>query len=174
MANDSETGAEGDAKSRKIPARTVLTIVILLIAAGIGVFYFANNNPAPYLWDQTSTPYDPTCETDCIDAGHLVGGAHGAPSAELKYNPAVDDPIAQWGDCVQSIFVCLSDNGDPAASPKSKAIMARSCVAASTCPVPCLERFARKASGSPKAVEQALLDIFIGDNAWCLPQEAHK
>ena len=76
------------------------------------------------IWAPTTVPYDPECKTGCEplamgDYGHLG-------ELEISYNPDVDDPIAQWADCLESFQACLFDGRD-----------ALECSQQSSCPAAC-------------------------------------
>ena len=56
--------------------------------------------------------------------------------------PALDDPIAQWGQCMDTVLSCLSPSADSA--PEEKASALQVCVAAAACPQACRDRFAAR------------------------------
>jgi len=148
-----------------------LKIALLLLAVVAALLFWYLRKPD--LWQETSVPYDPACTSDCIEAGS-IGGAHGTKGATFYYDPAIDDAVAQWGDCVQSIFVCIEKGGDPAASLDEKAKVVRDCVAASACPAACTDRFAARAGTTPEGVQTAFDALFLQKNAWCEPEGGER
>jgi len=111
-------------------------------------------------WLEPTVPYDPTCAGGCdetpIELGHLRDGF------TLRIDPNVDDAVAQWGDCVESMLVCLEAGSS-----------ARACVAAAECPEICKDLFDARAIGVSD--EARLLDhfesVFIEEGAACRPVE---
>ena len=165
-------------KLRKKPQKLmrICFVLLILVAALVTAIYlnFFYVKPAgSNLWTTTTVPYDSTCKENCEVAGSL-GNNHGSPEIDLLYNPNVDDSVAQWGDCLQSVFVCVSAGNKPNISQIEKAGLARVCVQNSTCPAPCRERYGLKAANSPEAARQAFDDVFVNEDAWCRPQERTK
>ncbi len=157
-----------------LPKRQVHRVALGALAfvmVAVILFFLMRGSERPEVWSKTTVPFDPTCSENCTTAGE-IGGLHGSASVEFRQNAAVDDPIAQWGDCLQTVFVCLAENVGAPASAEQKATVARTCVNASSCPAPCKDRYAKKAAGSATAAEQAFDEVFIGEGAWCLPSEA--
>ncbi len=151
----------------------VLLVLAAALASAIYLNFFYVKPAGSNLWAATTISYDPTCAENCERAGSL-GSNHGSPEIDLLYNPYVDDSVAQWGDCLQSIFVCVSEGTQPDFSQIEKASLARTCVQNSTCPAPCRERYALKAAKSPEVARQAFDDVFVNEDAWCRPQERSK
>ena len=120
-----------------------------------------DGGPAPGLenpWEETTVPYDPDCASGCIELANDHYGHIG--DVEWMVNPDVDDPIAQWGDCLQSFVDCMDGGGEPMA-----------CSQSSECPEACQREFSRRVEGVED--EEAQLDVFeavyILDEAPCLP-----
>ncbi len=111
-------------------------------------------------WNATTVPYDPECDEDCEDVAEVNIGHFG--EATIRENAAVDDPVAQWGDCIDSMIDCMDDGGTAAA-----------CVSSSVCPGPCKTEFDRLAEGLSD--EDELLDVFetvfIQADAVCRPSD---
>lgn len=147
-----------------------LAIVMAAVVSAVIVFFFifADKRPEIDAWEDATVPFDSDCEDDCISLG-TVGQSHGSAPVELLYNPAVDDPIAQWGDCLENIFVCMKPDENIDATPDEKAAIINSCVASSICPVQCNDKFDAISGSSIDRVLQAFDDVFIGPTAWCLP-----
>jgi hypothetical protein len=104
-------------------------------------------------------PYDPTCAEGCEEL--LTGSDPHAGGLRVMLDPLVDDPVAQWGDCVGEVVACLSEGGEP-----------RPCVAgAGLCPSSCVALYDREAGAF--ADRDELLDaferVFIDEGAPCAP-----
>ncbi len=153
-------------KFRRVFSPPVLAFVVVITAFFLFLVYLL---VPPNVWEETTVPFDPECLENCESVG-TIGGSHGTEGAEFMINRTVDDDIAQWGDCLESIFICISLGEDPNGSMEEKTDLVRECIAASACPEECTSRYARKSSSSPEAAQQAFFDVFIGDNAWCLPK----
>jgi hypothetical protein len=128
--------------------------------------------PAPLAnpWKQTSVPYDAPCDEECVKKmKHLaeVKGVH-AGKFNMYYQPDIDDEIAQWGDCLQSIMTCIETRGG-----EGPAVMVRPCVLASDCPDLCKKEFKEHAGliQDFEGLMGALEKTFILDSALCMPQE---
>ncbi len=168
MAEDPGKNNESPEEPRK---RKWLVVFLLLVVLSALLFWLLlDRRPGINAWEQTTVPYDSECAEDCKEVGEL-GEFHGLDGAILRYNPAVDDPIAQWGDCMESILACMDAGADGATSPEAKAALVNNCVAQSTCPKTCINRFARLTSQKQEDVDAAFTDVFVGDRAWCLPVE---
>lgn len=164
-------------KKRKQPALLVWAVPIglVLVLAVIAFFMFRPVPLPPDVWDETTVPFDPACAENCEDLGGVIDSSHGSPAMEFSYNPNVDDAVAQYGDCMQSVFQCIANAElDPFAEQSAKAGVARTCVAQSICPPECKDRFANQAAGSPDAVMSAFESTFIANDAWCLPRERNR
>jgi len=111
-------------------------------------------------WLPPSVPYDPDCGSGCDESSIELG--HLGPGFTLRVDPDVDDAVAQWGDCVESMLVCLEGGNG-----------ARDCLATSQCPQICKELFDSRAVGVTD--EERLLDVFetvmIEEGAACRPDE---
>jgi len=165
-------------KLREKPQKLMRVYFVLLflaaaLASAIYINFFYVKPAGSNLWTTTTVPYDTSCAENCQVAGSL-GSNHGTPEVDLLYNPNVDDSVAQWGDCLQSVFVCVSAGNKPDISQIGKADLARLCVQNSTCPAPCRERYALTAAKSPEAAKQVFDEIFVNEDAWCRPQERAK
>jgi len=111
-------------------------------------------------WQRASVAYDASCTGGCEDLGELALGEVG--DYQAKINRAVDDDVAQWGDCLQSVLSCIDAGGGVS-----------SCVAASACPENCRTSYARQTLGQTD--EDALLDafeiLFIEAGGECVPDQ---
>ena len=149
-----------------IPA--LLTLVLLALGAG-GVFsWFYFDLGRPDHWRPGDTPYRVDCGAGCKSLGK-IGAPHGPPGAEpvatLAVDPKVNDRIAQWGDCLQSVSDCAYSR---AGSPESVLPV---CVRQSQCPAACKDRFAGATAGlKGKAMLDAYLAMFSGEDGYCTPR----
>lgn len=165
-----------EADIERKPRRKILVLSLIAFIGVLAAFWFLFiRTPYGDVWAKTTVPYDPTCQSGCTAVNQLDGGqSHGASEIAVFVNPDVDDPIAQWGDCLQSIFTCVEAQSDPFQPGDQKASTVKSCVAASSCPAACIERFSRRSTGGAADVEAALDDIFIDKAGWCVPREGQE
>lgn len=109
-------------------------------------------------WAPTSTPYDPDCVSGCqvLEEGEF--GHLGAVS--LSLNPDVDDPVAQWGDCIESFRDCVAGGGKVG-----------SCSESSLCPEDCKADVAARLVGETEIGAQlaAFKAVYLDEAAPCLP-----
>lgn len=168
----------GPAK-RKAPLLWIGLGAFVVIALGIGAwwyffgFAFDFLKPAPGhldVWASPTVPYKPDCGAECklfgtLQAGH--GAPHGAEGGlELRYDPNVNDSIAQWGDCLDSVFVCLN-----AAAGRSPARVG-DCVRDAKCPKECKDRYAARSVSTIEEAEAAFFGVFVNKDAPCRPAES--
>lgn len=165
MAEEQEPGAEE--KRPKSLWKWLLTLLVLATMAVAGWFVWQEMNAKPDIWAPATVPFDPECTENC-EILREGAGAHGSSDPEdkieFKYNPAVDDDIAQYGDCLEGIVNCMT------ALDVEDADGMRACVTNAPCPDLCKERFAEKASGDAAAVEKAFYDLFIDPAGICVPE----
>jgi hypothetical protein len=155
----------GDPRSREVEnAMRILAISLLLAlsatACGGGGSEAGQKDPPPDgPWAQATVAYDPDCATGCVTLQSREP-VHGV-DLTILYNPDVDDPIAQWGDCLESFKVCITGGGAAAA-----------CSQQSQCPEVCRQDFeTRVATLSDLAAQfDAFEAVYISDGAPCLPE----
>lgn len=135
-----------------------VAVITLIVGA---VFFLLTGKPdSP--WKAATVSYDPRCGQDCEKLGSTSLTHLGDIS--LYVQPKVDDAIAQWGDCLDSVTQCV-ENKDMTAG------HIISCVDKSICPKACKVAFSTE-SGDAKQVNEALdafERVFINDDALCLP-----
>lgn len=125
------------------------------------------------VWQPTTTPYDPSCSEGCEELAVREGGTHGMSGMRLLYNPKVDDPIAQWSDCVMSITLCFEAEADDNMDQREMDDVLKICVQKSHCPSRCKDTFRAKVEGLGfLTVDEELENVFVGEQALCLPREA--
>lgn len=138
----------------------VFAALLLLVVVGLVFFFAPNEKSGP--WKETTAAYSLSCadDQDCKPVA-VVRPGHGGPAVMLSYNSAVDDPVAQWGDCVQSVMACRKDGKTW-----------RDCVGDSLCPASCIGEFSNKISDSvaDDAQENIFESIFIDEGGSCVPQ----
>jgi len=127
-------------------------------SAGVGGASGGVGGAALGEWAPTTVAYDPSCASGCEvveegDYGHIG-------ELRLLVNPDVDDPIAQWGDCIESFTVCI-DNG----------MDARSCSEGSVCPDECRAEYEGRLVGLSglEAELRAFQAVYVDEGAPCLP-----
>jgi hypothetical protein len=119
-------------------------------------------------WKPTTVPHRDICAgEECRPVGGQQTTAsdgtgshrHGTP-LPLAINPKVDDPVAQWGDCIASVLACIDGGSD-----------ASGCVVAGQCPVPCQQRVASALGGasSEEAALAAFEKVYMQSGADCRP-----
>jgi hypothetical protein len=116
--------------------------------------------PVLDVWQPTTVPFDPECKSGCQD--ELIGTklAHGFDEAHLQWNPAVDDAVAQWGDCLASMLRCFREQHD-----------VRACAAEGDCPTQCKALFTERApaGADDRALLRVLDGVYVNDDAPCRP-----
>ena len=150
--------------SKLVAAAAVLVLIAILIWA----FAFRSDRLDP--WAESTVPYDPECTSECEVLGELADTAHGAPAVTVSVNPNVDDPIAQWSDCLSDVMTCVQDKTDPFQPLEVKAPVFNTCVIESQCPDPCIERYQRLAQNDSTRMEQAFNRVFADKDAICAPR----
>lgn len=149
--------------------------VILLLIIIIFVFMSKGKTPVEAVspprisspWQPTTVPYDSECEGECLEnieeiaviaTPHLSG-------IKIFVRPDVNDAIAQWGDCLDTIMDCIAEKDD--------ASQAAACVAQSQCPDSCKDAYAKQFNaGMSDEQQMSGIDIiFLDDNAFCAPRE---
>jgi hypothetical protein len=133
----------------------VITLCAFVVACSSGG---NDQKPDEQLWGPTTTPFDPECVSGCEviaseDFGH-------AGSVTVSFNPEVDDPIAKWGDCLESFKACITDGG-----------AALACSEQSACPETCRDDFEAQIDGVSDLAEQlaAFEATYINGDAPCRP-----
>ena len=168
--------------NRTLVTAALFVVILLLIA--LAAYLYLQRDTRPDVWEEATVPYDETaCEEDACEvfaaaaAGH---GGHGSEGAiEFYYNPAIDDEIAQWGDCLGAFQVCVENSmqeasqGGQEADPVS---IINGCVAAAAaCPAECRSHFAERAAGRDlAALETLYIEVFEAERGYCVPREADQ
>jgi hypothetical protein len=132
-----------------------LLFVVLGAAAGGG----DEARPVNSLWATPKVPFDPVC-ADCPVADRMTM-SHAGGTIEMRYHPAVDDPVVQWAACLDAALGCAEKGGT-----------LPSCVASAPCPEPCRAAYAATAgahSSERRAQFAAFEDTFIKAGAQCRP-----
>lgn len=150
-----------------LAAAGLLSLLLLVGAGGIFAWgYFDLGRPDH--WTPGDTPYHLDCRSNCVKMGP-IGAPDGPPGATpvavLGYDPKINDRIAQWGDCLQSVSNCAySREGPPEA-------VLPVCVQQSQCPAACKQRFASTVAGlKGKPLVDAYLEMFSGKDGYCTPR----
>lgn len=131
---------------------------VALVAA---ITFWAMWHPDP--WKPTTVPRTAECGPGCKVIGEF-DTAHG-PRIRVTEQPAVDDPVAQWADCMASIRTCAEREGRDAFA---------GCVAKSACPRLCKDDFRRRTGTTPDVarLRASFEATFLADDAACLPKVA--
>jgi hypothetical protein len=136
----------------------MMALLLAACSSGTGTAGGAGGAPTDDRWAPTTTPYDPTCASGCEvieqgDFGHIG-------ELTLLVNPNVDDPVAQWGDCIDSFRLCIEKGTD-----------ARACSERSDCPESCRADYQDRIDGvnELEAQLEAFQAVFIDVGAPCLP-----
>lgn len=153
---DQDTPAVSNPNQRKLIAIALFGIVVLLL-----LLWWLLRGPAEVTWQETTVPYDPECATDC-EAVALVAPGHRGQAELLMANPNVDDPIAQWGDCIDTFTTCMDRDRDSAA-----------CMTASSCPAECKDAYGSGLSDTEGLEAELTLfqSMFLEAGAYCRPIE---
>lgn len=148
--------ASGANRLRLIQAGVAVGVVLVLL-----LLWWLLRSSGSVEWAETTVPYDPTCATDCEVVGMISPGHRGAVMP-LAVNPNVDDPIAQWADCIDTFTQCMEATPDPLA-----------CMAGGSCPDACRSAYAAEVSTVPGLEGQLRVfqEMFLDDEAFCRPPE---
>ena len=149
----------------------VLAAGLLLLAVAALLAWFLLSPRKLDVWHRTTVPYSAACGSDC-KTWRPIALAHGgrraktpAAASTLVYDPKVDDAIAQWGDCLQSILVCVR------AHHRGDARAANQCVARAACPEACRQRYGDETGEDIAAAQKALFHVFVDKDAVCRPEQ---
>lgn len=118
----------------------------------------SGNTQSP--WQPTTKAFDPACSNCPVVIEYSAQeSAHGS-SIQIKYDPSVDDEVAQWGNCVIRVMQCIEDSDD-----------LRPCVAIPACPASCQTVYGEAGGTSADLALQfdAFEAAFTDDDAPCLP-----
>lgn len=124
-----------------------------------------------HVWSEATTAYEPECDEGCTEILNRPQGTHGG-SVRIGVRPDIDDPVAQWSDCVQSIMSCYEERlgADDFDGEQGRAM--HDCVLSSACPAECRDHYQSTVGDNLEAVNAALDSVFLGERAACLPTEA--
>lgn len=148
----------------------VAALFLLLILAWFA-FRPAADRPLDDLWQPATAGFDPDCAEDCRVVMRQGPSDHDPSSGvtlEIVTDPRLDDAVAQWGDCLDSVLSCAAVDAD--ADTDARAVTLRACVARSQCPAACRERYAARSEGDLDAAAAAFEAIFLEEDAWCAPR----
>lgn len=133
--------------------------LLLAVIAGVAWLLWPAAPRDP--WKPTTVPRTAECGPGCKVIGEF-DTAHG-PRIRVTEQPAVDDPVAQWADCMTSIRTCAEREGRDAFA---------GCVAKSACPRLCKDDFRRRTGTTPDVprLRASFEATFLADDAPCLPR----
>lgn len=166
--SDSTQSGQASPLKRWLP---IAGAALLLLAIAFAVWWFFIKTHKLDVWREAKVPYSVGCKGgDCkvlLPLSPTHGGTRpkDGKTRALVYNPRIDDAVAQWGDCLQSIMTCMTKlkrNDDKGM---------RNCVAVSICPKECKERFAGEAGTDMDSSEAAFYNVFTDKEAVCRPDE---
>jgi hypothetical protein len=150
-----------------------LAAFAFVLAAGLLAWWLLTPHKLD-VWKPATVPYSEGCKGGCKPV-RTIGVAPGGPreknpadAPQLVYNPRIDDAVAQWGDCLQSVMTCLKG-----AKEKNGAAV-NACVARSQCPKDCKDHFAARTGDDEKTARTALFSTFIDADAVCRPEDARR
>lgn len=168
--------------NRPLVIATLVSIALLFV--GLAAYLYLARDIRADVWQEATVPYD---ETSCAEAGAcevyaVTAGGHGGhgPEAAIDflYNPAIDDEIAQWGDCLGSVFTCIETGmleAEESGAGSNRGAVISSCVAEAECPGECKDRFADRARGRDfDRLEALFFDMFVEERGYCVPREADQ
>ena len=155
---------------QRTPLLLILACLMLILGvlACIGAFVWTTFDLGrPDHWKPGDHPYHAQCGKDCITLGPVgaPGDAGSKPVATLAYDPRTNDRIAQWGDCLQSVYLCAN------ARPGAPEAVLPACVQQSQCPTACKDRFRAETAGlTGKPLVKAYLAMFSAKGGYCTPR----
>lgn len=170
MVNPADTDRRKTFGGRRIWLAVAALLLLAAVVAGGLYAYRILDLSRPDHWKPGDTAYELDCGGRCKELGPIGppdGPDKTKPTAVLGYNPKVNDRIAQWGDCLQSVMSCAYKmQGAPEA-------VLPPCVERSICPAACKDAFkARSAGLRGQAMMDAYLAVFSEKEAYCTPRGA--
>ena len=171
MGSDAQDEA-GDARRAGWGLGTLIVVAALLAAAVFWFLFLREAPPPDDLWAPTTHAYDPECTEECPEILSPRPIGHGGDDGlvfSMRTDPRLDDPIAQWGMCMDSVFSCTGleiPDGEA-----ERADVLRQCVAQSDCPQACRDRFADRAGTDLDSVVDQFEAVFVAEDAWCAPRQ---
>ncbi len=140
----------------------VLVAVLAATSAGCRDEASASPRTLDNPWLPGNSEFDEDCE-DCEDFVEFNDPHSG--DLVIKAAEGLDDPLAQWGECISSFFACWEQE-----SPVPE------CVASSDCPEPCKAEFVREVSGAADEEQEiyAFNRVFVDDQAPCRAPEVEN
>jgi hypothetical protein len=144
--------------SRRVTGWIGAGLVVLFVITGLFLLIGKSETP----WTPATVSYDPQCKKGCKELRSTSLTHLG--NISLYVQPKVDDAIAQWGDCLDSVTQCIEDRGLTGPD-----IIA--CVEKSICPQACKVAFSAQARDAIQVNEalDAFERVFINDGGVCLP-----
>lgn len=188
-SGDGEPPREGGSSGGAPPSRSrwlipvILLLIVLIVAAAIVWWFFMRDN-RPDVWEEATVPYtEDACEEEGNCELHVRAlGGHGSHTGEglfeFYYDPDIDDPIAQWGDCLDSVFTCINvamEAGAETGDEPDRVALINGCVAEAACPGECKDRFTSRARGRDfEGLEALFFEMFVDERGYCVPREADQ
>jgi len=172
-----ERAVQGAPGARRPLSAVLLLSTALLALAAIVVWWFMSSRNAPPadLWADGGYVADINCvagtaECPVFMTARPVG--HGSPAEgdlalTAVHYPGLDDPIAQWGQCMDSVLTCLAPVSGGTSEEKIAALGV--CVAQAQCPQACRDRFADRVGTALESAVAEFDAIFVAEEAWCSP-----
>ncbi|GAB4175662.1 MAG: hypothetical protein Kow0020_11400 [Wenzhouxiangellaceae bacterium] len=118
------------------------------------------------IWQATTHTFDPErcIQGQCQELLRLAPAA--GETFIILSDTQVDDPIAQWSDCLSSVAICIEQEQQDSAP----AIL--NCVRTSRCPESCRTRFEQRAAGVEDTDQLWRLfeEDFVTRGARCVPE----
>ncbi|MEM7153562.1 MAG: hypothetical protein AAF799_12020 [Myxococcota bacterium] len=108
-------------------------------------------------WTPGNGEFDDSCEQGCEEFLELTTPHSG--ELDLRLATELDDPLAQWGECIGTFFACWGDEQRPVPE----------CVQAATCPAACKAEFTRQVVDAEDEEQEihAFNRVFVDDDAPC-------
>jgi len=166
------------------PLLIATIFAILLLVVSFATYSYLGRDMRPDVWEEPTTSYeDAACEDSQCETVTIGAAGHGTHDSEetaaLVYDPAIDDEIAQWGDCRAEIQICIQNAMTDASNPdtdEARVSIISTCVAAAdTCPTECKTHFAENTvSANFQNTEQQYFSIFEDKGGYCVPREADE
>ncbi len=153
-----------------------LIIGVIAVLSLVIIFIFISKDEAPNItieapsiptpWQPTHHAFDPNRCKDGKCKEMLRLPMMGTSKLSFMVDPEVDDPVAQWSDCLASITQCIDHNDTFTVKGFHE------CVRQSTCPESCKDGFNHKTQHTSdiKGMMAAFDTYFIGEGGTCVPK----
>ena len=143
--------------------RYLVVIISFLVVVLLTWWFFFKQDFNP--WQSTTVAYSDCTKENC-ERVETLKLDHGGEITFYRSNLPIDDPVQQWGTCLDSVVACYQGSSGTVGE-------FAGCIAVSSCPVSCKDLFAEEI-GSEKELETTITAfeaVFLDKEAKCRPED---